>query len=44
MKKIPEDIIILHLFTTNDNHMIYELSYGVWQTEFFAILDYFLPF
>ena len=44
MKKIPEDNIILHLFTTNDNHMIYDLRYGVWQTEFFAILDYFLPF
>ena len=23
MKKLPEDIIILHLHTTNDDHMMY---------------------
>ena len=44
MKKTPEDIIILHLHTTNDNHDVWFLRYGVQQTEFFVILDYFLPF
>ena len=31
--------------TINDNHMMYgNLRYGAPQTEFFVILDYFLPF
>ena len=43
-KKTPGDIIILH-YTINNNHMMY----GSWdiqarQTEFFVILDHFLPF
>ena len=43
MKKIPEDIFILHLCTTNDNHM-----YGSWDKQsdrqnFFVILELFLP-
>ena len=43
-KKTPEDIIILHICTINDNHMMY----GSWNMEcdrqFFVILDHFLPF
>ena len=45
-KKTPGDNI-LHLCTTNDNHMMYGLwflRYQVQQTEFFVILGYFLPF
>ena len=38
MKKKPGDIIILHLYTTNDNRMMY----GSW--DIFLILDNFLPF
>ena len=45
MKKVPGDIIILHLCTTNDDHMMYgSWKYGAQQTEFFLILDHFLPF
>ena len=47
LKKMPADIIILHLCTANDNHMMYDsrdIQYGARQTEFFFILDYFLPF
>ena len=44
MKKIPGDIILSHKCTINDNHMMY----GFWNwkrdTEFFVILDCFLPF
>ena len=44
MKKTPGDIIILHMCTINDNHIMYDS----WDTErnkqFFVILDYFLPF
>ena len=40
-KKTCRDIIILHLCTTNENHM---MKSGVRQTEFFVIMDYFLPF
>ena len=43
-KKMPEDIILLHLCTTNDNHGVWFLIYQAWQTEFFVILGYFLPF
>ena len=43
-KKTPWDIIILHMYTIKDNHMIY----GSWiikhNTEFFVILSYFLHF
>ena len=44
-EKTPGDIIILHSYTTNGNHMMY----GSWDMEcdrhnFFVILDYFLPF
>ena len=40
MKKMPGDNIILHMCTTNENHVMY----GYWQTELFVILDNFLPF
>ena len=45
MKTMPGYIIILHLSTTNDNHIMY----GSWDMEcnrhsFFVTLDYFLPF
>ena len=45
MKKIPGDIIILHMCTINQNHMMY----GSWDMErerqiFFLILHHFLPF
>ena len=43
-KKTPWDIIILHMYTIKDNHMMY----GSWiikhNTEFFVILSYFLHF
>ena len=45
MKKAPGDII-LYMCTINDNH-IYDvcfLRHGVRRTEFFIILDDFLPF
>ena len=43
--KVPEDIMILHLNTTNDDHMMY----GSWDVEHdrqnsFVIFNYFLPF
>ena len=42
MKTKLRDIIILHMFTTNDNHMIY----GSWDMErdrgFFVIFNHFL--
>ena len=45
LKKIAGDIIILHMCTINDNH----LMYGSWDMDqdgqnFFVILDCFLPF
>ena len=45
LKKTPGDIIILHISTINDNHMMY----GSWDIEcnrqnFFVILDHFLLF
>ena len=35
--------IILHLCTTNDNHMMCFLRYGR-QNNFFVVLDYISPF
>ena len=44
LKKMPGDIIILHMLTINYDHMMY----GSWamecDTEIFIILDHFLPF
>ena len=42
-KKLPGDVILLHMCAINDDHMMY----GSWDMEhdrFFVILDYFLPF
>ena len=47
MKKTPGDIIIFHTCTINENHMMYGVWFlrcGVQKTEFFVILDCFLPF
>ena len=44
MKKAPGDIIISDMCTTNDNHDVWFMRYEAWQTELFAILDYFFPF
>ena len=44
LKKISRDTIILHMWTTNDNHMIYGSWYMKCGREFFVILDHFLPF
>ena len=48
MKKPHGDVITLLLCTINDNHMMYGyiwfLKYGVWQTQFFVILEDFLHF
>ena len=45
LEKTPGGISILHMCTINGNHMMYvSWRYGVWQTEFFVILDGFLPF
>ena len=38
MKKNIWTYFILHLHTTNDNHMMY----GSWETNFLVILDYFV--
>ena len=44
MKQLLGDIIISHMCTINDNHDVWFLRYGAWHTEFFVILDHFLPF
>ena len=43
MKKLPGNIIILHLCTTNDNHMMY-VCWDIECDRIFVISDYFLPF
>ena len=44
MKKFAGDIIILHMCTKNHNPMMYGSWDTEWDTEFFVILDHFLPF
>ena len=44
MKKPPGDIIILHVSHKWQPYDVWFLRYGVWQTDFFVILDGFLPF
>ena len=44
MKKIAEDIIILHMRTKNHNHVMYGSWDMEWDTEFFLILGHFLHF
>ena len=44
MKKLAEDIIILHICAKNHNHMRYD-SWGMeWHKQYFVILGHFLPF
>ena len=43
MKKRPGDII-LHVYCKWQLYDVWFLRYEAWQTEFFAILDHFLPF
>ena len=42
--KTPGGIIILHLCTTSDNHMMHVPWDMECKRQFFAILDHFLPF
>ena len=42
MKKTPEDIIILHMSTINQNHMMYD-SYEIWSMRD-RICSHFWPF
>ena len=44
MNNTSEYIIILQMCTINDSHDVWFLRYEVQQTEFFVILDHFLPF
>ena len=44
MKKIAGDIIILHRYTKNHNHMLYGSWDIEWDAEFFVILDHFFIF
>ena len=44
MKKNPKDIIILHMHHKWQSCDVWFLAYGVKWTEFFVILDRFLPF
>ena len=43
MKKMPGDIILLHMCTINEDHMIYGSWNKVQQAEFFVTLGHFLP-
>ena len=43
-KKTPGDIVILHICTINDNHMIYSSWDIEHDRQFFVILNCFLPF
>ena len=44
MRKTPEDVKTLQIFTINESYDFWFLSYGVQRTEHFVILDHFLPF
>ena len=44
VQKTLGDIIILHICTINDNHMMYGSGDMERKREFFVILDHFLPF
>ena len=43
-KKTPKDIITLHMFHKWKLYDVWFLRYEVWLTQFFFILDRFLPF
>ena len=44
VKRVSGDVIILHKWTIDDNHMMYGSWDEVQQTECFVILGHFLPF
>ena len=44
IEKTAGDIIILHICTMNDNHVMYSFWDMECNRQFFAILDCFLPF
>ena len=45
MKKMTRDIIILHhVYHKWRSYDVWFLRYWMWRTEFFVILDHFLPF
>ena len=44
MKQKSADIIILHVYHKWQSHDVLFLRYEAWWTEFFVILDCFLPF
>ena len=44
MKKKHQEISFYTCATINDNHNVWFLTYGLWQTKFFSTLDHFLPF
>ena len=44
VKKTPGDIILLHVYQKWRSNDVWFLRYGARQTEFFLILDHFLPF
>ena len=42
---MPADIVVLHMSTKSDHHIMYgSWIYGAQGTDFFVILDHFLPF
>ena len=44
MKKFTGDIISLHMCTKSQSYDVWFLRYGARQTEFFVILNHYLPF
>ena len=44
MKIFAGDIIILHVYQKSQSYNVRFRRYEVWQTEFFVIMDRFLPF
>ena len=42
-EKKPGDIIILHMYLKWQSYDVWFLKYRAWWTEFFVILDHFLP-
>ena len=43
LKKMPEDIIKLHVYHKWQSDDVWFLKYWVWKTDFFVILDHFFP-
>ena len=44
MRKLPGDIIILHVYQKWQSYHVHFLRYGKRQAEFFVFLGHFLPF